>query len=70
MPLRLRLAGVWELTGVWEEVTSVRRPWRIDQHWWRPDRISRVYHRVAPADGPALTIYRDLVAEQWFRQEY
>ena len=63
-PLRLRTATLWH------EVTLVRRPWRIDQHWWRGEPISRVYYRVAPEDGPTLTIYRDLNSGAWARQEY
>jgi hypothetical protein len=59
-----------QLGGVWQDVTLVRRPWRIDQHWWRGEPISRMYYRVAPSDGPPLTIYRDLIGGAWARQEY
>ena len=64
LPLRVRLAGGWQ------DVDLTRRPWRIDQHWWRSDPVSRVYYRIAPADGPALTVYHDLVSGEWARQEY
>jgi hypothetical protein len=65
-PLRLRLGR-----GPWQDVTLVRRPWRVDQHWWRPsDQVSRLYYRVAPEDGPPLTLYRDLITGEWARQEY
>lgn len=63
-PLRLRLGSEWQA------VSLTRRPWRIDQHWWRGDGISRLYYRVAPEDGPPLTLYRDLVQGGWFGQEY
>jgi hypothetical protein len=63
-PLRLRIYGAWQ------QVALVRRPWRIDQHWWRGEPISRMYYRVAPEDGPPLTIYRDLIRGTWARQEY
>ena len=61
-----RLRGL----GAWQDVSLVRRPWRIDQHWWRGEPVRRDYYRVAPADGPATTIYRDVVSGAWFRQEY
>ena len=64
VPRRVRLSGAWQ------DVTLARRPWRIDQHWWRADPVSRVYYRVAPADGPAFTIYHDLLSGEWARQEY
>ena len=64
MPLRFRHGSTWH------NVTLARKPWRIDQHWWRADAIRRDYFRVAPEDGPPLTIYRDLVSGEWARQEY
>ncbi len=64
VPVRLRPAHAWL------DVHLVRRPWRIDQHWWRSDQISRMYFRVAPEDGAPLTVYYDLVNKRWFRQEY
>lgn len=64
------IPGRLRLDGLWQDVSLVRRPWRIDQHWWRSDPISRLYYRVVPAAGPALTIYRDRISDQWFRQEY
>lgn len=63
-PLRVRIAGRWQ------DVALVRRPWRIDQHWWRGEAVSRLYFRVAPEDGPPLTVYHDLARGGWFRQEY
>ena len=64
VPLRLRLVSTWQ------DVSLVRRPWRIDQHWWRDEAVSRLYYRVAPEDGSPLTIYRNLVTGDWYRQEY
>ena len=63
-PLRLRRGSVWL------DVSLIRRPWRIDQHWWRDVAVSRLYYRVASDDSPPLTIYRDLISGDWFRQEY
>ena len=64
VPLRLKLAGAWQ------DVTLVRRPWRIDQLWWRGEPVRRDYYRVAAEDGPPLTLYHDLISGEWFRQEY
>jgi hypothetical protein len=63
-PLRIRIGAAWQ------DVTLVRAPWRIDQHWWRNQAISRVYYRVESADGPPLTLHFDLIAGTWARQEY
>jgi hypothetical protein len=63
-PQRLRLGGAWQ------DVTLGRRPWRIDQHWWRGEPVRRDYFRVVTAGGPPLTVYHDRVSGEWFRQEY
>jgi hypothetical protein len=64
VPLRINLGSAWQ------DVTLARKPWRIDQHWWRDDHVQREYFRVAPEDGPPLTVYHDLVSGAWARQEY
>ena len=64
IPLRIRL------NGRWQDVSLLRQPWRIDQHWWREGTVSRMYYRVATEDGPPLTIYQDLDRGKWFRQEF
>ncbi len=64
VPLRLRF------NGAWQDVTLVQHPWRIDQHWWRSEPVRRDYYRVTPEDGSPLTLYHDLVSDEWLRQEY
>jgi hypothetical protein len=64
VPRRVRLDGVWS------DVALVRRPWRIDQHWWRGEAISRLYYRITLPDGPPFTVYHDLLRGTWSRQEY
>lgn len=64
IPHRLRLSDAWR------DLTLVRRPWRVDAHWWRSQPLSRTYYRIAAEDGPPLTVYRDLISGEWFRQEY
>jgi hypothetical protein len=57
-------------------VHLARRPWRIDQYWWRAEPVRRTYYRlvISPSGatdaGPPLTVYRDEVSGEWFRQEY
>ncbi len=56
--------------GQWQAVRCLRRPWRIDQLWWRGTPVSRMYYRVAPEDGPPLTLFRNLISDDWYSQEY
>jgi hypothetical protein len=64
VPQRVRL------NGSWQDVTLTRRPWRIDQHWWRSAPVRRLYYRIAPEESAPLTVYHDLVDGTWARQEY
>ena len=63
-PLRVRLRGTWQ------DVDLVRRPWRVEQYWWREEAVSRLYFRIVLPDGLPLTIYHDLTSGMWLRQEY
>jgi hypothetical protein len=63
--VRLRLG-----TDAWQDVALARRPWRIDQHWWRAGPVRRTYYRVVLPDGLPVTVYYDEVAQTWSRQEY
>jgi hypothetical protein len=54
----------------WLPVTPVRRPWLLDQMWWRSKPVIRTYYQVAPDDGPPITLFLDLPGGQWFRQEF
>ena len=63
-PLRMRIGGGWQ------DVTPARRPWYVDQHWWRGEALRRVYYDVVPEDGPPMTIYRDRESGAWARQQY
>jgi hypothetical protein len=44
--------------------------WRIDDEWWRPRPVSRLYWRVVTEDGRTLDLYHDLAGGGWFRQAY
>jgi hypothetical protein len=58
------------IDGGWRMVETIHRPWRIDQHWWTEQPVSRLYYRVAPEDRPPLTVFHDLLTNEWFTQEY
>jgi hypothetical protein len=58
------------MRGSWQDVLLVRRPWRVDQYWWREEAVSRLYFRVAPSEGVPITIYHDLISGMWLQQEY
>lgn len=49
-------------------VTQVAERWRIDEGWWGPNPLSRLYYRLVLADGRLVTVYRDLMDETWWAQ--
>ena len=50
------------------EVSSVEDVWEVDEEWWRPEPISRVYYRVTTEDDRDITLFRDQIGGRWFRQ--
>ena len=50
------------------EVASIDDLWEIDEEWWRENPILRRYYQVTTEDGRPMTIFRDLVSGEWYRQ--
>ena len=49
-------------------VASVDDLWEIDEEWWRENPVIRRYYQVTTEDGRPMTIFRDLVSGEWYRQ--
>ena len=62
VPMSLRLRGRWVAV---EEVID---RWRIDDEWWREQPICRMYYECAVDQGLRVTVFQDLVADQWSLQ--
>ena len=74
-PLPMEVDGDGLPIAVWLSdrryaVEAVLERWRIDDEWWRQRPVSRLYYRLALADGRTVTVYRDLVSTKWCRQAY
>jgi hypothetical protein len=52
------------------KVDSIEDSWRIDDEWWRPARIERMYWSVILESGQVMTIFRDGVDKKWYKQRY
>lgn len=65
IPTALRLGA-----GSWQGVEQVLEMWRIDEEWWRPRPVHRLYYRVALSNGAVVDVYYDLLERRWYRQRY
>lgn len=61
-PVHVRLPGKPA-----RRVAVVRERWRIDDEWWRHP-ISRDYLTVVLDEGTVLTLYHDLLLDEWYVQ--
>ena len=41
------------------EIASIEDVWEIDDEWWRPVRVHRLYYRTITTEGTSLTLFRD-----------
>jgi len=53
-----------------QRVGTIDDRWRIDDEWWRPEPVSRLYYAVRLASGQKTVIYKDLITGDWYRQSY
>jgi len=51
-------------------IAAIEDSWRIDDEWWRSSPVSRIYYAVTLSTGQRLVIYKDLIKNCWYRQEY
>ena len=59
------------LRGKWRQhIESIEDRWRLDDEWWRTEPVSRFYYAIRLATGQKLTIYKDLITGDWYRQPY
>ena len=57
------------LGGLRLAVAQVQDVWRIDDEWWR-EEVSRLYYHLLLEDDQVVTVYRDLLKDEWWRQSY
>jgi hypothetical protein len=50
-------------------VRAVIDLWRIEDEWWRSP-VSRAYCLLELENGVRLTVFQDLIAGQWYRQNW
>ncbi len=51
-------------------VDAIVDVWRVDDEWWRPRKLSRLYYAVILGSGRRLVVFKDLVENRWYHQSY
>ena len=68
-PVRVRADdGGQPLDGRRRGVDAVRESWLVEDRWWTERPLRRRYWEVVTDGGRNVVVFRDLVAQGWFRQ--
>ena len=51
-----------------QKIVAIDNRWRLDDEWWRREPVSRLYYAVVLASGLKLVVFKDLIANKWYRQ--
>jgi hypothetical protein len=49
-------------------VEAVRETWLVEDRWWTPRRLRRLYFELALADGRSVVVFRTGRDGRWYRQ--
>jgi hypothetical protein len=49
-------------------VETVREQWVVEDRWWEPGELRRVYFELALVGGRVAVVYRCVVSGRWYRQ--
>ncbi len=54
----------------WIKVTKIEDLWKVNDEWWRgsEEEIARLYYTLRLDGGQHMTIYLDLITNNWYRQ--
>jgi len=51
-------------------VAEVLDHYRTDDRWWTAEPVSRSYYELLLDDGRAMTVFHDLIQDDWYEQRY
>ena len=50
-------------------IIRILNMWRVDEDWWRKP-VSRLYLSLELDNGNRMTVFRDMISGQWYKQNY
>ena len=57
-------------SDLWMDIIKITDRWRIDDEWWREDRVSRTYFQLLLQNDQAIIVFHDDVNGTWYWQQY
>ena len=57
-------------SDLWIDIIKVADRWRIDDEWWREERVSRTYFQLLMQNGQSIIMFHDDVNGTWYWQRY
>jgi hypothetical protein len=49
-------------------VAAVREKWLLDDRWWTPRQLRRLYFELVLEDGRSVVVFRSAFTGRWYRQ--
>ena len=56
------------INGYIKNIALISDIWEISDEWWRSKPISRLYYQTITQEGRQITIFNDLIDNQWYQQ--
>ena len=56
------------INGYIKHIALISDIWEINDEWWRSKPISRLYYQGITQEGQQITIFKDLIYNQWYQQ--
>ena len=56
------------INGYIKHIALISDIWEINDEWWRSKPISRLYYQTITQEGRQITIFNDLIDNQWYQQ--
>ena len=53
-----------------QKIAAIDDRWRIDDEWWRPEPVARLYYAIRLASGERLVLFQDMAGGSWYEQDY
>ena len=54
--------------GFWRSIDAILDKWHVEDEWWKPDPIDRVYYECVFNTGKHIVLYRDRISTEWYKQ--